>query len=199
MIDDMPDPENFGALLSKLHRKSASPTGQFGFHITTYAGNLPQFVGWEDSWETFFAKSMRQALDLEIERKGPSEELDVLSDALFQKVIPRLLKPLESEGRAVKPSLIHGDLWYANAGIDIDSGQPLVFDACCFFAHNECKLSLQGSSCRLINRRRLEDEFGQWRPACNRFGDEYIAAYNKSAQISAPEEDFEGRLDLYRL
>lgn len=151
MIDDMPDPEGFGALLSKLHQKSVSPTGKFGFHITTYAGNLPQFVGWEDSWETFFAKSMRHALDLEIQRKGPSEELGVLSEALFQRVIPRLLRPLESEGRVVKPSLIHGDLWYANAGIDIDSDQPLVFDACCFFAHNECETSLQGSSVIHIN------------------------------------------------
>jgi hypothetical protein len=53
---------------------------------------------------------MRQALDLEIQRKGPSEELNVLSDALFQMVIPRLLRPLENEGRVVKPSLIHGDL-----------------------------------------------------------------------------------------
>ncbi|KAJ5110528.1 hypothetical protein N7532_001063 [Penicillium argentinense] len=180
MIDDMPDPDRFGTLLSKLHQKSVSPTGKFGFHITTYAGNLPQFVEWENSWETFFAKTMKQALDLEIQRKGPSEELDVLSHALFERVIPRLLRPLESEGRVVKPSLIHGDLWYANAGIDVDSDQPLVFDACCFFAHNEY-------------------EFGQWRPACNRFGDEYIAAYSKFAQISPPEEDFEGRLDLYRL
>lgn len=81
---------------------------------------------------------MRQALDLEIERKGPSEELDVLSQALFGKVIPRLLRPLESEGRTVKPSLVHGDLWYANSGNDVDTGQPLVFDACCFYAHNEC-------------------------------------------------------------
>lgn len=94
MIEDMPDPEGFGALLSKLHQKSVSPTGKFGFHITTYAGNLPQFVGWEDSWEAFFTKSMRQALDLEIERKGPSDELHALSDALFERVIPRLLRPL---------------------------------------------------------------------------------------------------------
>ncbi|KAK7214911.1 hypothetical protein V2G26_002914 [Clonostachys chloroleuca] len=180
MTDDMPDPHKFAALLSTLHQKSVSPTGKFGFHITTYAGNLPQFVAWEDSWEVFFAKTMRQALDLEIERKGPSEELDVLSRALFEKVIPRLLRPLESDGRVVKPSLVHGDLWYANAGIDVDNDQPLVFDACCFFAHNEY-------------------EFGQWRPACNRFGDEYVAAYNTFAQISPPEEDFEGRLDLYRL
>ncbi|KAL7930185.1 Fructosamine kinase domain-containing protein [Trichoderma chlorosporum] len=141
MTEDMPDPYKFAAFLSALHRKSESPTGKFGFHITTYAGNLPQFVAWEDSWEAFFAKAMRQALDLEIERRGPSEELDALSHALFEKVIPRLLRPLESDGRVVKPSLVHGDLWYANAGIDADSDQPLVFDACCFFAHNECTFS----------------------------------------------------------
>ncbi|KAF5672870.1 kinase-like domain-containing protein [Fusarium denticulatum] len=180
MTEDMPDPDEFASRLSTMHQKSVSPTGKFGFHITTYAGNLPQYVAWEDSWETFFAKSMRQALDLEISVKGNSTELEVLSQALFEKVIPRLLRPLESEGRTVKPSLIHGDLWYANAGIDVENDQPLVFDACCFFAHNEY-------------------EFGQWRPACNRFGDEYVAAYNTFAQISAPEEDFEGRLDLYRL
>ena len=45
----------------------------------------------------------------------------------------------------------------------------------------------------------LQDESGQWRPACNRFGAEYITAYNEFVQISPPEEDFEGRLDLYRL
>jgi protein-ribulosamine 3-kinase len=127
-----------------LHQKSISPTGKFGFHITTGAGNLLQFIGWEDSWETFFTKSMRWALDLEIERtqrKGRSEELDVLSRALFDKVIPRRLRSLENEGRSVKPSLVHGDLWYANSGLDVDDGQPLVFNACCFFTHNECELS----------------------------------------------------------
>ncbi|OIW34507.1 hypothetical protein CONLIGDRAFT_7607 [Coniochaeta ligniaria NRRL 30616] len=142
MTDDMPDPHKFGALLSAVHQRSVSPNGKFGFHVTTFAGNLPQAVEWEDSWETFFAKSMRQALDLEIERKGPSEELDALSQALFSKVIPRLLRPLESEGQKVKPSLVHGDLWYANSGNDVDTGQPLVFDACCFYAHNECASNL---------------------------------------------------------
>ncbi|KAF4982166.1 hypothetical protein FZEAL_2143 [Fusarium zealandicum] len=180
MKADIPRPHKFAALLSTLHQKSVSPTGKFGFHVTTYAGNLPQYIAWEDSWETFFAKSMRCALDLEIKARGPSEELNDLSRALFDEVIPRLLRPLESKGRTVKPSLIHGDLWYANSGIDVNTGEPLVFDACCFYAHNEY-------------------EFGQWRPACNRFGVEYITAYNSFVQISPPEEDFEGRLDLYRL
>ncbi|KAK4085592.1 uncharacterized protein Triagg1_582 [Trichoderma aggressivum f. europaeum] len=159
MTDDMPDPYKFAAFLSALHQKSESPTDKFGFHIAAYAGNLPQFVAREGSWEAFFAKTMRQALDLEIGRKGPSEELGVFSHALFEKVIPRLLRPLESDGRVVKPSLVYGDLWYANAGIDADSDQPLVFDACCFFAHSEYA-------------------FGQWRPTCNGFGDKYVAAYN---------------------
>ncbi|KGO40716.1 Fructosamine/Ketosamine-3-kinase [Penicillium expansum] len=199
MTDDMPDPHKFTALLSTLHQKSVSPTGKFGFHVTTYAGNLPQFVGWEESWEVFFSKTMKQALDLEIERKGPSEELDVLASALFQRVIPRLLRPLESDGRTVKPSLVHGDLWYANAGINVDTDQPLVFDACSFFAHNECRFSYETPTIAYAKHIEFEDEFGQWQPACNRFGDEYVAAYNKFSQISPPEEDFQGRLDLYRL
>jgi hypothetical protein len=41
MTDDMPDPHKFAALLLTLHQKSASPTGKFGFLITTYVGNLP--------------------------------------------------------------------------------------------------------------------------------------------------------------
>ena len=78
MWDEMPDPMKFGAALATLHQKSSSPHGKFGFGIDTYAGKLPQRVDWEDSWETFFAKSMRWALDLELTAKRPSEELDCL-------------------------------------------------------------------------------------------------------------------------
>lgn len=137
--DTMPDTENFTTLLAKLHQESESPDGRFGFHVTTYPGNLPQYTGWEENWETFFTKAMRQTLSAEIEIRGRSDELDSLSQALFDKVIPRLLRPLESDGRSVKPSLVHGDLWYANTGTDIETGECLVFDPCCFYAHNECE------------------------------------------------------------
>ena len=139
MIDDMPDPHHFTARLAALHQNSKSPTGKFGFHVTTYTGNLPQINEWEASWEIYFTKSMRLALELEIKAKGPDPELDKLVPVLFEKVIPRLLRPLESDGRSVKPSLVHGDLWYANSGIDVATGESLIFDACTFYAHNECK------------------------------------------------------------
>lgn len=139
MIDEMPDPHDFTARLAALHQNSESPNGQFGFHITTFSGNLPQINDWETSWEIYFTKSMRLALDLELEAKGPDPEFDTLVPILFDKVIPRLLRPLESEGRSVKPSLVHGDLWYAISGIDVDTGESLIFDACSFYAHNECK------------------------------------------------------------
>lgn len=139
MIEDMPEPVAFASRLAGLHQASKSPNGKFGFHMTTYSGNQPQMTDWEASWETFFSKNLRFALDLEIEAKGHDPEFDVLVPAIFDKVIPRLLRPLETEGRSVKPSLVHGDLWYANSGIDVDTDQPLVFDACCFYAHNECR------------------------------------------------------------
>ena len=139
MLDNLPDPHEFTINLSNLHQNSKSPTGKFSFHMPTYSGNLPQWTEWEESWETFFSKNLRMALDLEIKAKGYDPAFDVLVPAIFEKVIPRLLRPLESDGRSVKPSLVHGDLWYANSGLSIDTDSSLIFDACCFYAHNECK------------------------------------------------------------
>ena len=34
---------------------------------------------------------------------------------------------------------------------------------------------------------------------CNRFGEDYLSAYQTFVQVSEPEEDFDGRVDLYKL
>ncbi|KAI9778640.1 MAG: hypothetical protein M1816_004002 [Peltula sp. TS41687] len=47
MIDEMLDPHKFTACLAALHQNSKSPNGKFGFHITTYTGNLPQLNEWK--------------------------------------------------------------------------------------------------------------------------------------------------------
>ncbi|PKY07909.1 hypothetical protein P168DRAFT_308113 [Aspergillus campestris IBT 28561] len=180
MSGDMPQPEEMGSCLALLHQKGTCPNRKFGFHIPTYTGHLPQTNNWEDSWEVFFAKNMRQALDCEIQAKGFASEFESLVPVLFDVVIPRLLRPLETDGRSVKPCLVHGDLWYGNSGMDSRTKSPVIFDACSFYAHNEY-------------------EFGQWRPACNRFGPEYLKAYHARCKISEPVEDYDGRLDLYKL
>lgn len=38
--------------------------------MTTYFGNLPQITDWEESWEVFFAKGMKQAIELRVKAKG---------------------------------------------------------------------------------------------------------------------------------
>jgi protein-ribulosamine 3-kinase len=141
--DGVPEPSSFCKKLAKLHSSHTSPDGKFGFQCTTYNGDLPQDNTWNDSWEAFFDNGLRHVLKVREERAGPNTELDGLLPALFDKVIPRLLRPLESSGRKVLPSLVHGDLWYGNTGIiDGKTGEGIVFDPSSFWAHNECIPSL---------------------------------------------------------
>jgi len=74
---------------------------------------------------------------------GESEELDMCERALLEKVIPRLLRPLEGEGRTVRPCLVHGDLWDGNVGVVEEEGEEraVVFDPGSFWGHNECLFS----------------------------------------------------------
>lgn len=141
LTEELPSPQKFAARLAALHQNSKSLMNKFGFHINTSMGNLSLRNEWEESWETFFTRNMRHTLDLELAAQGPEPEFGTLVPVLFDKVIP-----LETEGRSVKPSLVHGDLWYANTGLNADTGEPLIFDACCFYAHNECQHSVHANS-----------------------------------------------------
>lgn len=138
MVEELPEIESFTSSLAQMHKSSESPNGKYGFHVTTYMGPLPQDNTWCDTWEVFFAQGMKRMLELEREAQGPSEELDELASKLYEKVIPRLLRPLTVLG-TIKPTLIHGDLWYGNCCTDVATGEPIVFDACAFWAHNECE------------------------------------------------------------
>jgi fructosamine-3-kinase len=63
--------------------------------------------------------------------------------ALFNNVITRLLRPLESNEHKILPSLVHVDLWYANVGIINPSNKEgIVFDPSSFWAYNEEVMSV---------------------------------------------------------
>jgi protein-ribulosamine 3-kinase len=110
LADEIPDPSSICKALADLHRRSIamSPNGMFGFEVTTCNGTFPQDNKWNESWETFFAQQMRGAFEAEQEVHGISEDYQRLLPAFFEKVIPRLLRPLETGENSIKPVLIHG-------------------------------------------------------------------------------------------
>lgn len=123
MTNDLPDAAEFCTQLAELHSISKSPTGKFGFQIPTCHGRFPQFLDWDSSWESFFRKLLADALRLDYEENKPWPELYAISERVLNKVIPKLLGPLEAEGRTVKPCLIHGDLWEGNIGTSLEDNR----------------------------------------------------------------------------
>ncbi|KAF8862531.1 hypothetical protein BDZ45DRAFT_616832 [Acephala macrosclerotiorum] len=181
LAQELPEePSNFCEKLAALHTKSRAPNGKFGFHITTYNGNLPQENGYTDTWEECFTNGFNHIVNLNLERGGPWEEMQQHKKDMVEKVIPRLLRPLETNGRSIKPSLVHGDLWCGNAAVDTETDEPLIYDPASFYAHNEYEL-------------------GNWRPERNKFSRKYFHAYHSRVPKSLPEEDYDDRNALYSM
>lgn len=125
-------------VLVYLHRNTSSPNGRFGMDLPTYAN---QHVDWTDTWEDFFVKLLRRYMEAENRTHGVNPEMARLAEMLFAKVIPRLIRPLESGGRRIQPCLVHGDLWEGNTSMRKDPYVPVIFDAIALYGHNECKFA----------------------------------------------------------
>jgi fructosamine-3-kinase len=173
-----PDPIKFTSRLAKMHEVSVSPTGRFGFHTTTCHGFIPQATNmWEDSWAVLYQKQLAHMLAIDLEKNGPWAEFEQLSDLTLKKVIPRLLNPLQSEGRSIKPCLLHGDCWDENTATDMENGEPCVFDAGSFYGHNEY-------------------DIGNWRAPRHRLSSKvYVRNYKRHFAVSEPGKLFIPRLD----
>ncbi len=136
-----PDPVKFTQRLAEMHQKSVSPTGKFGFHMTTCHARLRQVTDcWEDSWAVLYRKQLAHMIKLDEEKNGEWPEFKMICQLVLDKVIPRLLEPLQSDGRSIKPCLVHGDLWDENTATDAATGEPFIFDAGSFYAHNEYEI-----------------------------------------------------------
>lgn len=134
----VPPPDKYMAPVVALHSRSMgkSPMGKFGFHTRTAYGDLLQNNAWESSWESFWTRVMKGAFETEERRCGPHDErLGKLKTAWFDCVIPRYLRPLESNGRSVTPCLVHTDLWPENCKYTLDMDAVCVYDANAFWGH----------------------------------------------------------------
>jgi len=81
---------------------------------------------------------MHQFLDREERVRGPHDaNLVQLKKFSFDRVLPRYLGPLESDGRSIQPCLLHGDLWPGNVKYKTGSESVCIYDASALLGHNE--------------------------------------------------------------
>jgi fructosamine-3-kinase len=140
MVDEAPSSDEFAQTIAELHKHGVDPDGMFGWPHPVFSGTSAQIFPLSKSWEETFSRGIQQTFALETASQGHDDELSRLETALVEKVIPRLLRPLQTEGRNIMPTLVHGDLWDGNVALDADTGDAIIFDPTAMYAHNECKL-----------------------------------------------------------
>ena len=178
LSNHLASPKDFCSQLARLHRDSESPTARFGFHVPTLHGPNIQENRWDDDWARYFTRLMTYFFKLEKEANGPWPELEDAFNRLVEVVIPKVLGPLQSDGRNIKPCLVHGDLWPGNIATNVDTNNPVIFDAAAFYAHNEY-------------------EIGTW--TCHRLDKRFLEFYKEAFPPSEPDEQWEDRSLLYSL
>lgn len=177
-----PTESNISSLLKivkVIHQNIESPTGKFGFHVTPYYGPPPMIVDWTENWEEFWTREFRSGLEYVQRIHGDNPELMEVAEEFVDKVVPRLLRPLQTGGRNIKPRFCHGDLWDGNIQIDKNTGRPVLFDPCPFYGHHEMDLQCMRSSRYVI-------------------GSKFVEKY-KDSEASEPRDDFDDRHALYAM
>ena len=159
------DQKNLGKGLGEMHLNSTeSNPRSFGYPVEGFIGLTNQKKGWENNWIDCF-------LNLRI-----MPQLSILkSNFLDKETINKIKEKIRSELIKDKPinTLIHGDLWSGNAGVN-KSGKGVIFDPACWWADNEVDIA-------------MTKLFGG-------FGKEFYEEYHKIFPI---KKGFEKRIIIY--
>jgi len=158
--------EAFGAGLAELHRHTAE---QHGLDQDNFIGRLPQPNTPTARWSEFYA---RQRIGFQMALARRNGRLPARREDLLTRLIDRLPDLLDDG--AIRPSLLHGDLWGGNYLLD-DRGQAVLIDPAVCYGHREMDLA-------------MSELFGGF---SQRFYDAYHAAY--------PLDGYEERRALYQL
>ncbi|KAK8029804.1 hypothetical protein PG993_011095 [Apiospora rasikravindrae] len=78
--EKLPTTQQLLPIVKKLHLSSTSPTGKFGFPVTTFWGPPPMDNSWTDSWEEYFTRKFRAALEYGQQPHGRDDELCELGE-----------------------------------------------------------------------------------------------------------------------
>ena len=127
------DQKKLGQGLGEMHIESNKFNPKsFGYHMNGYIGTINQIKGWEKNWIKCF-------IDLRIE-----PQLALLKTSFLDIDIKNKIKSkIESELQDHNPlnSLVHGDLWSGNIGVNqINKG--VIFDPACWWADCEVDIAM---------------------------------------------------------
>ncbi len=121
-----------GRGLAMLHQQTSS---LFGFKADNFIGSSPQANEQHASWLDFLATQRFETQFKLAEKNGFFEHIRFEAEQLL-KALPCLLG-----SHSPQPSLLHGDLWSGNKGVD-NHGNPTIFDPACYYGDRECDLAM---------------------------------------------------------
>jgi len=122
----------FGEQLAWLHRHRAA---RHGLGRDNTIGSTPQPNAWRDDWVRFF-RERRLAFQLDLAAgNGYGGRL--------QDRGRRLLEVMDVFFSAYRPapSLLHGDLWGGNWGVDT-TGRPVIYDPAVYYGDREADIAM---------------------------------------------------------
>ncbi len=127
------DQKRLGKGLGEMHLNSSESNPKFyGYPVEGFIGITDQKKGWENNWIDCF-------LNLRI-----IPQLSILKSNVLDKEIRNKVKDkIKSELRNHEPknTLVHGDLWSGNVGIE-KSGKGVIFDPASWWADNEVDIAM---------------------------------------------------------
>ena len=127
------DQKKLGKGLGEMHLNSSKSSPKiFGYPIEGFIGLTDQKKGWENNWIDCF-------LNLRIIPQLSILKLNVLDKETKNKVKEKI----QSELLKHEPinTLVHGDLWSGNVGID-RNGKGVIFDPASWWADNEVDIAM---------------------------------------------------------
>lgn len=125
--------KKLGMQVAKMHL-TKNPF-MFGFDCDNAIGVNKQINHWTKSWVEFFRDYRLKTQFKLVDETYQDSELVNLAEQLYG-IFPDFFKGIQ-----IIPSLLHGDLWYGNTGMD-DHGSPVVYDPACYYGHHEAELGI---------------------------------------------------------
>lgn len=155
----------FGEKLAELHSVS---NNTFGFESDNFIGGLEQTNNIHDNWHDFYWEERIYPQFKSAEEKGLLSNDEIPSKEQYIAIFGNC-------NEAIKPSLIHGDLWGGNYLISTD-GTPYLIDPAVYFGHSMVDIAMS----RLFGK----------------FGDEFYESYHN---VIPKSDCYKEEIDIYQL